>query len=52
MAAATAATDIEVAGLTEGEVIVVVVGVEDEAVDFVVIDRGFDGMALVVVVET
>ena len=32
--------------------IVVVVGLVDEAVALVVIDRGFDGVALVVVVET
>lgn len=36
----------------DGEVSVVVVGVEDETAAFVVIDRGFDGVAFVVVVET
>jgi hypothetical protein len=52
LAAATATADIEVDALTEGEVSVVVVGVEDEVVAFVVIDRGFDGVAFVVVIET
>lgn len=52
MAAATAALDIEVDALVDGEVSVVVVGVTDEDVALVVIDRGFDGVAFVVVVET
>ena len=51
MAAATAALDIEVDALADGEVSVVV-GVADEDVGLVVIDRGFDGVAFVVVVET
>jgi hypothetical protein len=39
-------------GLVDGEVSVVVVGVEDEGVALVVIDRGFDEAAFVGVVET
>jgi hypothetical protein len=52
LATATAAADIEVDTLTEGGVSVVIVEVEDEVVALVVIDRGFDGVAFVVVVET
>jgi hypothetical protein len=52
LATATAAADIEVDTLTEGGLRVVVVEVEDEVVALVVIDRGFDGAAFVVVVET
>lgn len=52
MAAAAAAADNEVVTLTEGEATVAVAGVEDDVVAFVVIDRGFEGVAFVVVVET
>jgi hypothetical protein len=53
LAAATAADDNEVVTLTEGEATVAVAGVEeDDVVAFVVIDRGFEGVAFVVVVET
>lgn len=52
LAAAAAAADNEVVTLTEGEATVAVAGVEDDVVAFVVIDRGFEGVAFVVVVET
>jgi len=52
LTAATAAPDIEVDVLVDGEVSVAVVGAADEDVALVVIDRGFDGVAFVVVVET
>lgn len=54
LAAATPAADSEVDTLTEGEETVVVVEVEVDggAVALVIIDRGLDGVALVVVVET
>jgi hypothetical protein len=51
LTAATAAPDIEVDALADGEVSVVVVGVADEDVALVVIDRGFE-VAFVVVIET
>jgi hypothetical protein len=46
------AADIDVVTLTAGEVSVVVVGAEDGVEAFVVIDRGFEGVAFVVVIET
>jgi hypothetical protein len=52
LAAATAAADNELVTLTEGEVTVAVAGVEDEVGALVAIDRGFEGVAFVVVVET
>ena len=54
LAAVTAAVDIEDDGFVAGgvSVVVVVVGVEDEAAVFVVIDRGLEDVTVVVVVET
>ena len=52
LTAAAAAADNEVVTLTEGVVSIPVAEVEDGVVALVVIDRGFEGVAFVVVVET